>query len=313
MRFPKSQITNHILQATARFASQARFAFRKVFKPLSLLADRPVHAKNIETVTKRPVSRAHFVKECLPEGIRTLEIGPLHAPICRRPFYNVQYLDVFSTAELKTKYQTDPNVDTAAIVNVDYVWRGESYSQLCGGKVFDAVVSSHNIEHVPCLVSHLMNVESCLAHGGALVLIIPDKRYCFDVFKSESSIEEVLDAYRDRRNRPSPSQLIRQELLYAHNDAMRHWRNDHGMPLYRREPDLFSRRASKQLDLFYKWQEEGQYIDTHSWIFTPGSFAEIVGLLNYDGLVTMEVDKLFPTDYGSHEFFAVLKKPLIAA
>jgi hypothetical protein len=48
--------------------------------------------------------------------------------------------------------------------------------------------------------------------------------------------------------------------------------------------------------------------DQHAWVFTPGSFAEIMLLLNRLGLSQFIVERLHPTAYGSHEFYAILRK-----
>jgi hypothetical protein len=250
----------------------------------------------------------------------------------------VKYIDAFATEELKEHYASDPNVDTSLIVDVDYIWRGERYGDLIKER-FDSVVSSHNIEHVPCLVSFLNSLESVLCSGGRIYLAVPDKRYCFDHFKSDSSISDVLDAFFERRQALPASALVRQALLVTHNEAMRHWKGDHGTPAFSNSEEFAARLkrmsgavtrpdTSKDastlrekrvagsgpamlegLRSLYKLDASAHTGDQHAWVFTPGSFAEIIFLLNHLGLTGLFVDRLHPTAFGSHEFYAVLRKP----
>lgn len=302
-----------------------------------LHADRQIYVPDVSRFLAPSTDRAtFFTKACAGEKT-VLEIGPLHAPICRRPLAKVKYIDAFSTKELKEHYASDPNVDTAAIVDVDYVWRGERYSDLIKER-FDSVVTSHNIEHVPCLVSFLNSLESVLNPGGSIYLAIPDKRYCFDHFKSDSSISDVLDAFFEARQTMPPSALVRQALLVTHNEAIRHWKGDHGAPAFSKPEDFAVRlrrmlgaerlpaetavppavremrgqhAESEMLESLRALYSQNACVhtgDQHAWVFTPGSFAEIVFLLNRLGLTKLFVGRLHPTAYGSHEFYTVLSK-----
>ena len=303
-----------------------------------LHADRELFCPDIERSLAKATNRSSFFSDACPPGSSVLEIGPLHAPICRRPDSNVKYIDAFTTEELREHYASDPNVDSAAIVDVHYVWRGEPYGELIGER-FDCVVTSHNIEHMPCLVDFLGNLESVLKPGGRVYLAIPDKRYCFDHYKSESSISDVVDAFILGKKKLPPSALVRQALLVTHNESRRHWMGDHGKPACL-SPEDFAVRLKRMAGVvsesampadapaFLENKEGGDGSaglqalrtlynldgsvhtgDQHAWVFTPGSFAEIVFLLNHLGLTKLFVDRLHPTAYGSHEFYAVLRKP----
>ena len=65
---------------------------------------------------------------------------------------------------------------------------------------FDAVLSSHCIEHQPDLVHHLQQVQHKLKNdGGRYFILIPDKRYCFDKHIAPSTIAEVVQAHEEHR------------------------------------------------------------------------------------------------------------------
>jgi len=324
------------LAGVARVSDPRRYSAHVNFPGLH--SDRELYVPDIERFLAKATDRVSFFSHACPPGKSALEIGPLHAPICRRPASDVKYLDAFTTQELRDHYSSDPNVDEAAIVDVDYVWKGERYEALIRER-FDSVVTSHNIEHMPCLVDFLDNLESVLKPGGKVYLAIPDKRYCFDHYKSESSISDVLDAFILGKKALPASALVRQALLVTHNESMRHWAGDHGEPAFL-DPSEFKRRSDRilgdedeiptdspvgdpsraggdmspghgmcdRLRQLYSLDSSAHTGDQHAWIFTPGSFAEIMFLLNRLGLSGLTIERLHPTDFGSHEFYVVLCK-----
>jgi predicted SAM-dependent methyltransferase len=138
-----------------------------------------------------------------------LEIGPSHNPIApKKKGYNVHILDHASAAELREKYQGH-NINLDNIEEVDFVWHGETFKELIGKtSCYDWIIASHVIEHVPDLISYLQQCEALLKPEGILSLVVPDKRYCFDYFSSSSSTGNVLDAYAEKRVRPSHGQVF---------------------------------------------------------------------------------------------------------
>jgi predicted SAM-dependent methyltransferase len=255
-----------------------------------------------------PTDRLSFFSPVAQGMSSILEIGPLHAPICPRPPARVRYVDAFTTEELRDQYRSDPNVDIEQIVDVDYVWRGERYSELISER-FGSVVTSHNIEHVPCLVSFFSNLESVLNTGGKIYFAIPDKRYCFDHYKSESSLEEVIFAHFEKRTRPGVSSLFRQRLLVTHNKSLEHWLGNHGQPAFMACTTESKMWKAELEEMIKTHSETNNYVDTHVWMFTPLSFAQLVSGLRMLDLTTLELEAVHQTAFGSHEFYAVLRKP----
>ena len=112
---------------------------------------------------------------------KVLEIGPFLKPFIRGD--NVKYLDVMNLDDLKERakkinFHYNPNYIPSQI---DYVISNEDYSVI--NEKFDAVFSSHLIEHQVDLIHHLQQVEGLLEENDSYFLCIPDKRYCFDHFK----------------------------------------------------------------------------------------------------------------------------------
>jgi SAM-dependent methyltransferase len=133
-----------------------------------------------------------------------LEIGPSHHPIAPKSRgFNVHILDHASAEELRAKYKGH-GVNLDNVENVDFVWSGQSLPDLIGRTAcYDWIIASHVIEHVPDLGSFLQQCEALLKTDGVLSLVIPDKRYCFDYFSPPSTTGSVLDAWAEKRIRPS--------------------------------------------------------------------------------------------------------------
>lgn len=226
-------------------------------------------------------------------GRRVLEIGPFCAPLMRGPL--VEYLDVLDADGLRAR-AIEHGMDPAGCP--ERIHHVGAPSQVPGP--FDAVLSSHAIEHQPDLVRHLREVERLLAPGGAYFVIVPDKRYCFDHFLAESTVAGVLQAHAEGRTRHTLASVVEHRALTTHNDAGRHWRGDHGNPGRNRPARL---RAA----LAEHGRAEGGYVDVHAWQFTPPAFRSIVTDLHALGLTRLFPTGVYHPAYGRSEFCAILQ------
>jgi hypothetical protein len=113
------------------------------------------------------------------------------------------YVDHLDTNSLKAKYADDPNVDVSKIVSVDAVWGSRTLLQAVGRSV-DYVIASHVAEHVPDLIGWLGEIREVLRPGGTLRLIVPDKRFTFDIDRRETELADVLAAYVVKARSPMP-------------------------------------------------------------------------------------------------------------
>lgn len=236
-------------------------------------------------------SREDKVFHLLHKAGQGLEIGPSHNPIApKKKGFNVHILDHVSAEDLRKKYQGHGiNIDN--IEEVDFVWNGEPFQELIGKTgCYDWIIASHLIEHVPDLISYLQQCEALLKPAGILSLVIPDKRYCFDYFSSSSLTGNVLDAYAEKRVRPSHGQIFdhfanaskrngniawssdglggADALVHTFADAQAHWA-----------------RSASAMD----------YIDVHCWRFTPASFRLLISDLNGLGLSALNIKAEFDT------------------
>lgn len=226
-----------------------------------------------------------------------LEIGPLDNPMLRGP--NISYADYFSFEELKKKATTHGR-SAETVPNIDYVLGEMTLSDI--PKKFGAVLSSHCIEHQTDLIRHLQDVQKLLNDGGRYFALIPDKRYCFDAFKSETTIGEIIDAHENRMTVHPLSKVIAHFASMSHNRHVDHW----DQPVTS-VPPIETAKIRKAINT---WREsEGRYLDVHGIYFTPDSFREIMRLLRELGYIDLHIERLYPTRFRKNEFWAVLQSP----
>ncbi|GJD46080.1 hypothetical protein AFCDBAGC_3960 [Methylobacterium cerastii] len=228
-----------------------------------------------------------------------LEIGPFTKPTIRGP--KVQYFDVMNRSSLleRALLHNHPTKDCPEIHFVSPIGDLGVVN-----KNFDIVLSSHCVEHQPDLVNHLRNVERILRPGGRYLLLIPDKRYCFDALLPESSLAEIIEAHRERRRTHTWPKVHEHRALTTHNDSARHWAGDSSDPHAHLRQDR-EQAARKEYE-----DSQGNYIDVHAWQFTPESFRSIIKDLQAARLTNLSVERVYHTPHGSNEFGAIIRKSI---
>jgi hypothetical protein len=228
-----------------------------------------------------------------------LEIGPLDNPQLDYKSPDYYSLDVFTREELIKNYFDHPDINKDNIIEPTYIISNNDYSQI--KQKFACIFSSHNIEHMPCLVTFLNNLYEILDDDGRIYLIVPDKRYCFDYFKRETDIYDILQAYYEKNRRPKFSDVLKKVCQVTHNDPVNHWNDNHGTINNRAN---LVQNYSSILSQF----DTGIYIDSHVSLFTPRSFMEIISILTELKLIKLKVHKIYHTLKYSFEFYVILKK-----
>lgn len=231
-----------------------------------------------------------------------LEIGPSHNPIApKKQGFNVHILDHASAEDLKKKY-AGHGVNLDNIEEVDYIWSGETFEKLIGKKeFFDWIIASHVIEHVPDMIGFLNQCSNILKKDGKLSLVIPDKRYCFDYFSPLSTTGDFLDAYSEKRTRPTPGQVFDHFSNASKRLNNIAWSND-GLGGADGLLQTFSDAESE----YIRSNTSLDYIDVHCWKFIPTSFLLIISDLENLRLIDFEVIDFYETD--GCEFYVTLAK-----
>jgi SAM-dependent methyltransferase len=187
-------------------------------------------------------------------------------------------------------------------VEVNAVW-GENTLKQCIGQdnKVDYVLASHVIEHVPDLIRWLAEIQEVLKDNGSLRLAVPDRRYTFDYLRSESRLSDVLEAYLLKARRPLPRLIIEHCHMARVVDVTAAWRGK----LDARELHSLSNLATG-VEAAKDSILNGVYHDTHCWIFTPVSFANLFYQLAELDLVGFACERFFETPRDAFEFYVHL-------
>jgi len=239
---------------------------------------------------------------------RILEIGPLCTPMIKKnkALNNVFYADIRPTDEIKKLYKDNSSIDNAGICEIDYVVENSYLETFSGVEKFDYVLASHVIEHVPQLILFFQDVATVINSGGFLCLTIPDKRYCFDHFRSPTSFAEAYDIYRQgTRNHP-----MRVFDFFADcvpfNDPALYWREqDEAVAIQ----NICSFDVAKDA---YERALKGDYVDVHFSVFTPESFLLLLYNMTRASLLPFKCVEFYTTRPDTLEFNAMLQlEPLL--
>ena len=240
------------------------------------------------------------------QGLSILEIGALNKPFIqdtrRHNRQEIFYLDHMKTLELKEKYRHDKSVDISSIVNVDFVCFDGNVPKAVGDKKFDVIIASHVAEHIPNFIKWLQDLSYILNPHGCIYLVIPDKRFTFDVERPITTFGELLAAYYERPERPSVKSVYdhfsRARMVSSHDIWTGNVEGSSSVPLASEEQAF---QLSKAV------VNEQRYFDVHVSIFTPDSFCSVLRSLVTNDLLSLAIDEFEDTPIGKIEFSAVLR------
>lgn len=249
------------------------------------------------------VGSRHFAVKGLDLADKSvLEIGALTRPIVARDAARVvSYMDHASTEALHEKYRHEPSIDIDAIVAVDFVAHDGRIASNVEGRRFDVVVAAHVVEHVPDLIGWLEEAESILEPGGVIALIVPDKRYTFDVCRRLSPRREVEAAYREKRTRVGLWNVMdhftnavaaNTQALWARPEAAIEFAPTHSPADVLRAIEIWN---------------AGHYVDCHAWVFTPEHFLDLVTWAFDAFSIPLRVSRFIDTQVGDLEFYVQLQ------
>lgn len=257
----------------------------------------------VRHLLRHPSLRQRFVARYAPKAGPGLEIGPSHSPLAPKAAgFRVDILDHATAPVLRTKYR-NAGVNVDNIEDVDFVWGGEPLSETIGRRGwYDWIIASHVIEHTPDLVGFLVECQALLSETGRLILVVPDKRYCFDRLQTLTSTGDVLDAHQLRRTKPSPGRVFDH-----HANAVKKGRSG-AIAWHRHAPGSLRPIHDMQTtrNAWRKALDDNEYIDVHNWRFTPESFQLVIDDLRELGLLELGITD-GPTSAGG-EFCACLQR-----
>jgi predicted SAM-dependent methyltransferase len=231
-----------------------------------------------------------------------LEIGPLDKPIVTpEPGRRIAYLDYADADHLRKRSSHDPNVDCSKIIVPTYVVQSiDDYPRI--EERFDYILASHVVEHAPDLLGWIEALLRLLNPRGRIVLAVPDRRFTFDYFRPVSTLGDILEAYFERRRRPTFRQVFD-----GNNDA----RNIDIVTAWQKSIDASeaSRIFSTEIALQLARSAMTTYQDCHCWVFTYDSFLELIRQVNELGVIGVRIASSVAPKQFRNEFYISLMAP----
>jgi hypothetical protein len=162
-------------------------------------------------------------------------------------------------------------------------------------------VASHVVEHVPDIISWLAEIAEVLVDGGQLLLVIPDRRFTFDILRPSTTVGQMLQSHELRETRPSVRavyDMFHSAVTVGAGDA---WEGAVPGPEDRRHSLAETTNQVQRT-------RNGGYVDCHVWTFTPESFVEQIAELGALELCDLVVETIVSTAQNDIEFYAVLRR-----
>ena len=247
--------------------------------------------------------REYIIKNT-DKNARILEFGPLNRPIFKKSkFENVKYADIKSTDDIKKMYggneylkKTGIRVDIDSIVNIDYVINKSYKEYFKNTEKFDVVVLSHVIEHMTDIINFFEDVAHIIKPNGKLIIIYPDKRFCFDHYRNSISFREALYLHENAKYK----NYLKADFLsnvVKNNDPVTFWE------------DLKTNICDKKKNTeSFINALKGSDEDVHYFPFDALSFYKFLIDMTQNNFLSLKIDEYFLTEVNTQEFLVILKK-----
>jgi SAM-dependent methyltransferase len=250
-------------------------------------------------------NRIEFISNLIDlESSRGIEFGPLHDPMIDPSQSGVIYVDHANTNDLKAKYESDPNVDVREIVDVNFVYSGSNLSETIGeANSLDYVLSSHVGEHIPDFIAWMAECRKVLNSNGIFVIILPDKRFCWDAMRPNSNASDLIQAHKRKLTRPSLGMIWQAKTKAVALGNKITW-----YTFSNPTPSETYRRVINRQDLvssLWRYLIKREYLDVHCWVFSADTFREIIDSLREQKLCDFKVEAVHGPE--GNEFIAVMR------
>lgn len=218
-----------------------------------------------------------------------LEIGAFQRPTVKECEGNIKFLDFYSTEELKQQAKTN-ETNPDSVVNVTYIVKNNNYKEYIDEK-FDYIIANHVIEHISNPIKWLESLENLLNEDGALFIAIPDKKYNFDRFRTDTSLSHILCDYFSNNDEITAQDALNCAMYYD-------------LSYIGRENSINSKLTKEFIKNAIKENHPGM----HSHVFQAETFLDkILKPILYSKLLNFHIaDYIYSTQFG--EFIIILKK-----
>lgn len=158
------------------------------------------------------------------------------------------------------------------------------------------------LEHVPNPVGWLNQILEVTSVGGIISLALPRKEYCFDKFRSNTTVAELLDAYFEDYKVPSTRQIYD---FLSRGIAQGYVGSEFISDKFEDCPKSYTIQDSLNFAKYV--YETGKYLDVHCSVFQPETFSEVFHELCELGIMNVAIE-IVDTGREETEFFVRLRK-----
>ncbi len=251
------------------------------------------------------MDRINLLLGSIDPAVPIIEMGPGHNPIAPKARgWATHIVDCNTADELRNKFAVG-GVTVDAVEEVDTVWHDGSLHDAVPARLhgsFRRLIASHVLEHIPDPVALLNSAARLLSPDGIVAFAIPDRRYCFDVFKPASGTGDLLEAFVSRRTRHSVRTTWTQIAYSATMDGSIAW----GQYPITSVGLIGDFNAAERA---FKGFQDGfwaPYSDCHAWHFTPAGFALAILELGQLKLIDWRIETISAAE--GCEFIAILRR-----
>jgi SAM-dependent methyltransferase len=240
----------------------------------------------------------------LNKNMKLIEIDPFFSPLVpKKQGWNTCVVDRETREELLASYHYVGD-DLEKIEPVDVVWLDKPFDECFPQELhgtFDAIIAAHVVEHMIDPIRFFQSASKLLKPGGELLIILPDKRFSFDFFRSVSQTGDMLDPYLSKITNFEPRSAFNHIAYCVKNNGLISWEF---MPKNNFEfiSNVNAAMSHAIVDAGPNGQREQ---DFHVWCFVPSSFELIALELLHMNVVDFSVQTVSKAQGG--EFFVALK------
>jgi 2-polyprenyl-3-methyl-5-hydroxy-6-metoxy-1,4-benzoquinol methylase len=248
--------------------------------------------------------RSFLLKYVSPNRDIGLEFGPLAHPLVQKQEGKIAYADYLDRASLIKKYSNVRNPDD--IVEIDYLIDPEQPLDRSIPEKFNYLIACHVIEHIPNIIDWLLQLSDLLLPKGFLYLVVPDKRYTFDILRPLTPLSHILDDYHRNIKKAEVDHVFEQLYLLQDIKAKDVWNGQlSGLTMKPR------RSASETYNDAVHVYDTEQYPEVHCHVFTSQQFMIILQELIEMKLIPYSISEFEDVINPYNEFIVILQKNMI--
>jgi hypothetical protein len=246
--------------------------------------------------------RRQIISEVIdPASARIVEIGALDNPTFPPSHYHIRFIDYATKEQLREQYKQNPRYALDRVVEIHYPISSSDYAAQIPER-FDLAIANHVIEHIPDTIRWINSLGEILYENGYIFLAVPDRRYTFDYLRPETTIGDVLRAYRDKMNKPDLVQIFEHMYYWRPIKAGDAWAG--------RIPDLLKqpRQNIRQAMVTAEQRSRLPHVSVHCNVYTYQSFLTLFSELLELDMLQVEIAHSRDVHDGENEFHVLLRK-----